>query len=100
MSDANIALSAVATAPAGATTTAASSRRAIVAAAIGNGLEIYDFTVYSFFAAIIGHQFFPASSSLASLMLSLATFGAGFVMRPIGAVMIGQVADRAGARRR
>jgi len=90
--------------PAGTASTAAPtaarphSRRAIVAAAIGNGLEIYDFTVYSFFAATIGKLFFPSSSPLASLLLSFATFGAGFVMRPLGAVLIGSLADRRGRK--
>jgi MHS family proline/betaine transporter-like MFS transporter len=74
------------------------ARRAVVAAAIGNGLEMYDFTVYSFFAATIGRLFFPSSSPLASLMLSFATFGAGFVMRPLGAVLIGHFADRRGRK--
>jgi len=74
--------------------------RAVMAAAIGNGLEIYDFTVYSFFAATIGRLFFPTSSPLASLLLSFATFGAGFVMRPLGAVLIGTWPTGADARRR
>jgi len=74
------------------------SRRAVVAAAIGNGMEIYDFTVYSFFAATIGRLFFPAESALASLLLSFATFGAGFVMRPLGAMLIGSYADRRGRK--
>ncbi|MWL91465.1 MFS transporter [Cupriavidus sp. SW-Y-13] len=73
-------------------------QRAIIAAAIGNGLEMYDFTVYSFFAAIIGRLFFPASSPTASLLLSFATFGVGFVMRPLGAVLIGNMADRRGRK--
>ncbi|EHP38146.1 major facilitator superfamily permease, partial [Cupriavidus basilensis OR16] len=87
--------------PAGAvptTTARPHSRRAIVAAAIGNGLEMYDFTVYSFFAATIGKLFFPSSSPLASLLLSFATFGAGFVMRPLGAVLIGNLADQRGRK--
>lgn len=82
--------------PAGARSPA--RHRAVIAAAIGNGLEIYDFTVYSFFAATIGRLFFPASSPLASLLLSFATFGAGFVMRPLGAVLIGSMADRRGRK--
>ncbi|MFJ1258473.1 MFS transporter [Cupriavidus sp. CuC1] len=82
----------------GATAARPHSRRAIVAAAIGNGLEIYDFTVYSFFAATIGKLFFPSSSPLASLLLSFATFGVGFVMRPLGAVLIGNLADQRGRK--
>jgi len=77
---------------------AAKKRRLIAAAAVGNALEFYDFTVYSFFAATIGRLFFPASSPLASLLLSFATFGAGFVMRPLGAVLIGSMADRRGRK--
>ena len=70
----------------------------IVATVIGNGLVAYDFTVYSFSAIIIGKLFFPASSPSASLLLSLATFGAGFIMRPLGAMIIGHVADSRGRK--
>jgi len=72
--------------------------RAIFAATIGNMLEFYDFITYSFFAIQIGHAFFPAHSSFASLMLSLATFGVGFITRPIGGLVIGAYSDRAGRR--
>ncbi|VWC89924.1 MFS transporter [Burkholderia lata] len=74
------------------------TRRTVVAAALGNGLEFFDFTVYSFFAALIGKLFFPASSDVGALMLSLATFGVGFVARPLGSVAIGAYADRAGRK--
>ncbi|KFG92534.1 MFS transporter [Burkholderia paludis] len=74
------------------------TRRTIVAAALGNGLEFFDFTVYSFFAALIGKLFFPASSEAGALMLSLATFGVGFVARPLGSVAIGAYADRVGRK--
>lgn len=74
------------------------SRRAIAAAVIGNGLEIYDFTVYSFFAVAIGRLFYPNESAFASLMLSFATFAVGFVVRPLGAVLIGHVGDRKGRK--
>ncbi|WP_321878565.1 MFS transporter [Paraburkholderia bannensis] len=76
----------------------APTRRAIVAAAIGNGLEMYDFTLYSFFAVTIGKLFFPTGNALTSLLLSFATFGAGFLMRPIGAVIIGNLADQRGRK--
>ncbi|WP_298255787.1 MFS transporter [Bradyrhizobium sp.] len=72
--------------------------RAVLGATIGNMLEFYDFVTYSFFATQIGHTFFPSQSEFASLLLSLATFGAGFVTRPIGAVVIGSYSDRAGRR--
>ncbi len=71
---------------------------AVTGATIGNMLEFYDFVTYSFFATQIGHAFFPAKTEFASLLLSLATFGAGFVTRPIGAVIIGSYSDRAGRR--
>lgn len=77
---------------------AALARRAIAGATIGNALEFYDFVTYSFFAIQIGHAFFPSHSSYASLMLSLATFGAGFITRPIGGLILGAYADRAGRR--
>jgi MFS transporter, MHS family, citrate/tricarballylate:H+ symporter len=74
------------------------SARSIFGATIGNMLEFYDFITYSFFAIQIGHTFFPIQSEFGSLMLSLATFGVGFVTRPIGAVFIGAYSDRAGRR--
>jgi MFS transporter, MHS family, citrate/tricarballylate:H+ symporter len=65
---------------------------------IGNALECYDFVIYSYFAVQIGRAFFPAHTAFASLMLSLATFGAGFISRPLGAVVIGRLGDRVGRK--
>jgi MHS family citrate/tricarballylate:H+ symporter-like MFS transporter len=73
-------------------------RRAAFGATVGNMLEFYDFITYSFFAIQIGHTFFPAQSEYGSLMLSLATFGAGFVTRPIGGIVLGIYSDRIGRR--
>jgi len=73
-------------------------RRHVAAAVIGNWLEFYDFTVYAYFAVQIGQTFFPNQSPFASLMLSLVTFGAGFICRPLGAIVIGRYADRVGRR--
>ena len=73
-------------------------RRHVAAATIGNALEFYDFLTYAFFSIQIGHAFFPSQNAYSSLMLSLATFGAGFITRPIGALVIGAYADRAGRR--
>jgi len=75
-----------------------SMTRAAFAATIGNMLEFYDFITYTFFAIQIGHTFFPTRSEYGSLMLSLATFGAGFVTRPIGGLVLGIYADRVGLR--
>jgi MHS family citrate/tricarballylate:H+ symporter-like MFS transporter len=74
------------------------ARRYVAAATVGNALEFYDFITYAFFSIQIGHAFFPSHNAYASLMLSLATFGAGFVTRPIGALVIGAYADRVGRR--
>jgi MFS family permease len=74
------------------------TRGQITAAVIGNALEFYDFTAYTVFAVDIGKAFFPSHDAFASLMLSLATFGVGFVTRPIGAVAIGAFADKVGRR--
>ena len=73
-------------------------RSHIFAATIGNALAFYDFLIYALFAIQIGRAFFPSSSAIASLMLSLGTFGAGFLTRPLGAVVIGRYADRVGRR--
>src|SRR6201992_612274 len=72
--------------------------RAAFGATIGNMLEFYDFITYSFFAIQIGHSFFPAQSEYGSLMLSLATFGVGFVTRPVGGIVLGIYSDRVGRR--
>jgi MFS transporter, MHS family, citrate/tricarballylate:H+ symporter len=83
---------------AGAGVEARLARRAVAAATIGNALEFYDFVTYTFFSIQIGHAFFPGKSAYVSLMLSLATFGAGFITRPIGGIIIGRYADRVGRR--
>jgi MHS family proline/betaine transporter-like MFS transporter len=75
-----------------------SRRRATLAAVIGNTLEWYDFVVYAFLASTIAKLFFPAGNETASLLLTLATFGVGFVMRPVGAILLGSLADRAGRK--
>ncbi|OLL29076.1 MFS transporter [Burkholderia sp. SRS-W-2-2016] len=75
-----------------------SHRGAIAAAVIGNWLEFFDFTVYGFFAVIIGRLFFPSADPTTSLLLSVATFAAGFITRPLGSVMLGVYADRKGRK--
>jgi MFS family permease len=72
--------------------------KAIVAVVIGNWLEFYDFLVFTFFAVMIGDAFFPGESEIVRLLSALATFGVGFVTRPLGAVIIGPYADRVGRR--
>jgi metabolite-proton symporter len=75
-----------------------SAFRSIVRVASGNFLEMYDFMVFGYYAAAIGRAFFPSGNAYVSLMLSLATFGAGFLMRPLGAIVLGAYADRHGRR--
>ncbi|MDB6159351.1 MAG: hypothetical protein JWO04_3057 [Gammaproteobacteria bacterium] len=65
---------------------------------VGNGLEYYDFVTYAFFAAQIGRTFFPSNVPGTSLLASLATFGVGFLTRPLGALVIGRFGDRAGRK--
>jgi MHS family citrate/tricarballylate:H+ symporter-like MFS transporter len=72
--------------------------RHVVAVFIGNGLEFYDFLTYSYFAVYIGRTFFPSNDSALSLLASLATFGAGFLTRPIGAIVIGGMGDKRGRK--
>ena len=74
------------------------SWRQALAIAVGNGLEFYDFVTYAFFATQIGHTFFPSKTPGLSLLSSLATFGVGFLTRPLGAIVIGRFGDRAGRK--
>jgi MFS transporter, MHS family, proline/betaine transporter len=72
--------------------------KAVAAITIGNGLEYFEFTSYSFFAIIIGKLYFPATGDIAQLLLVTATFGIGFVARPVGGLLLGAYADRAGRK--
>jgi MHS family proline/betaine transporter-like MFS transporter len=73
-------------------------RRAIVATVIGCGLEWFDFSVYNFFVVQISQLFFPSGSELTSILLTIATFGVGLVMRPIGGIVLGICGDRFGRK--
>jgi MFS family permease len=70
----------------------------IVGVTLGNALEFYDFLIFTFFAVEIGHTFFPATDPQSSLLAALATFGAGFLTRPLGGLVIGVLGDRLGRR--
>ncbi len=72
--------------------------RTVVAASIGNALEWFDLVVYGFFAVVISKLFFPAGKETVSLLLTLGTFGVSFFMRPLGAIVLGAYADRAGRK--
>jgi MFS family permease len=71
----------------------------VVRVASGNFLEMYDFMVFGYYAAAIGRTFFPSSSEFASLMKALMTFGAGYLMRPLGAIVLGAYIDHNGRRK-
>jgi MFS family permease len=70
----------------------------VIRVSSGNFLEMYDFMVFGYYASAIGKAFFPSGSPFVSLMLSLMTFGAGFLMRPLGALVLGAYTDRHGRR--
>src|SRR5271156_966958 len=91
-------LSASAAAPPPALSTA-QVRRAVVASVIGNGLEWFDFLIYGYFAKIIAQVFFPGDNAFVSIALTLATFAVGFLVRPLGGILLGLYADRVGRRR-
>src|SRR5215467_7244037 len=72
--------------------------KAVIRVASCNFIEAYDFIVYGYYAKYIAATFFPVSSEFASLMLSLLTFGAGYLVRPLGAIVLGAYMDRKGRR--
>jgi MHS family proline/betaine transporter-like MFS transporter len=72
--------------------------RVLLAATFGNALETFDGLMYGFLAVIVAKVFFPRADQTASLLLTLGAFGIGFVIRPIGAVVLGFYGDRYGRR--
>src|SRR5208283_3911022 len=72
---------------------------AVLRVTSGNFLEQFDFFLFGFYATNIASTFFPAGSDFASLMLTFAVFGAGFLMRPLGGIVLGAYIDRVGRRR-
>src|SRR4051812_31063863 len=70
----------------------------VIRVSSGNFLEMYDFFVFGYFASAIGRAFFPSGSEFAQLMLAFMTFGAGFLMRPLGAIVLGVYIDHHGRR--
>jgi metabolite-proton symporter len=75
-----------------------SKRRTVFRVVSGNFLEMFDFMVYGFYASAIAAAIFPSDNEFVSLILSLATFGVGFLMRPLGALVLGAYIDRKGRR--
>jgi MHS family proline/betaine transporter-like MFS transporter len=78
---------------------AAKVHRIILAGSIGNALEWFDLVVYGFLAVTIARLFFPARTEAISLMLTLGTFGISYLIRPLGGLALGSLADRAGGSR-
>jgi len=72
--------------------------RHVIAVFVGNGLEFYDFLTFSYFAVYISRTFYPSGNPSTALLATLATFGAGFLTRPIGAIVIGGMGDRVGRK--
>ncbi|MDG2522922.1 MFS transporter [Caulobacter segnis] len=72
--------------------------RALGSVMIGNWFELFDFIVYGYFAAQIGQAMFPKADPLTAILASFATYGVGFVMRPVGAVVLGSFGDRRGRK--
>jgi MHS family proline/betaine transporter-like MFS transporter len=75
-----------------------SMRRMIVAATIGNILEWFDFVVYGFFAVTIAEVFFPTGNPTVSLLITFGAFGLAYLVRPLGAIVVGGFTDRAGRK--
>ncbi len=78
---------------------AGSATRLILAASLGNALEFYEILIYGYFAVVIAKVFFPATDEAVSLLVTLGTFGASFLARPVGAIFFGSYGDRKGRKR-
>lgn len=76
-----------------------SLHKTLFATCIGNALEWFDIAVYGFFASYIAHAFFPVSDPAVSLLLTFSSFGVSFLIRPLGAIVLGNYADRHGRKR-
>lgn len=74
-------------------------KKIIVAGAIGNTLEWYDFTIYAFFVPIIARQFFPNEDPFMSILATFGVFAIGFLVRPLGAILFGYIGDHAGRKK-
>src|SRR5262249_19276180 len=72
--------------------------RTVTAGAIGNALEWDDFGLFGYFAPVISSQFFPGTDPRAALLKTFGVFAAGFLMRPLGAILFGHIGDRLGRK--
>lgn len=76
----------------------ASMRKTLLAGAIGNAIEFYDFIVYAYLAGYFAAQFFPSSDPVAALLASYGAFATGMIMRPVGGILFGNIGDRIGRK--
>ena len=74
-------------------------RKVIIASVLGNAFEWFDFAIYGLFAVLIAKLYFPGGDEFASMLLTLATFGVGFAVRPLGGVLLGLYGDRVGRKK-
>lgn len=74
------------------------NKKIVAAGAIGNVLEWYDFAVYGYFATSIGRVFFPKEDPIAQLLFAFGVFAIGYLMRPLGGMVIGNIGDRIGRK--
>ena len=74
------------------------ARRAVTAAVVGNVLEWYDFAIYAYMATVIARKFFPSGDEVTALLSAFAAFGVGFVVRPLGGILIGRLGDLKGRK--
>jgi MHS family proline/betaine transporter-like MFS transporter len=74
------------------------TRRAVTAAVVGNVLEWYDFAIYAYMATMIARKFFPSGDEVTALLSTFAAFGVGFVVRPLGGILIGRLGDLRGRK--
>ena len=79
-------------------TTSNSSAKVVLAGAIGNAIEFYDFTVYAFLASYFAAHFFPTTDPVAGILASYATLAIGMIMRPVGGLVLGLAGDRLSRR--
>ncbi|MCC8394643.1 MFS transporter [Paraburkholderia sp. MMS20-SJTR3] len=74
-------------------------RKVVIASVLGNAFEWFDFAIYGLFAVMIAKLYFPSGNEFASMLLTLATFGVGFAVRPLGGVLLGLYGDRVGRKK-
>lgn len=74
-------------------------QRKILGASVGNAIEFYDFSLFGALAEVIGSLFFPTSNKIVQLLASLTVFGAAFIMRPLGGLIVGKIGDTYGRKR-